>query len=204
MGAMKTIGSWICCCAGLAALSAATTLAADVVDDGKFFSADTVRVASEKIEELDRLHGCRVRVETISTLPDGQSETVRQMSAGDRAKFFGHFLAKRAAAEKLDLLIFASRDPKYLQVLPHKQLETAGFTTAMRDKIASTLIAGFHAQKYDESLFEALVQLGQDLPTLHGKTSEAARSHAAPMAFPVERFPSSSRPAVDGFGRLCW
>ena len=72
------------------------------------------------------------------------------MRASERARFFGHFLSKRAAAEKLDLLIFASRDPKYLQVLPHKQLESAGFTAAMRDKLSSALIAGFHVQKYDE------------------------------------------------------
>jgi hypothetical protein len=57
------------------------------------------------------LHGYRIKVETIATLPADQVAEVREMNKGDRAKFFGHFLAKQAAVEKLDLLIFASRDP---------------------------------------------------------------------------------------------
>jgi uncharacterized protein len=165
-------------------------LAAEVVDDGNFFKPDTIRSADEKIQELNRQHGYHIKVETIATLPGGQSGEVRQMSASDRAKFFGHFLSKRAADEKLDLLIFASRDPKYLQVLPHKTLESAGFTTAMRDKLSSALIAGFHSQNYDESLLAGLDQLKQDLQTVHRATFKSPRNPPQQRAVPVERLPA--------------
>ncbi len=44
-------------------------LADDVADEGKFFTADTIRSVSDKIQELHRHHGYRVKVETIEALP---------------------------------------------------------------------------------------------------------------------------------------
>jgi uncharacterized protein len=200
MNILSTVSSLIRYCAALTVLSAATALATDVVDDGNFFKPDTIRIASGKIQELNRLHGYRIKVETIAALPAGESDEVRQMSASERARFFGHFLSKRAAAEKLDLLIFASRDPKYLQVLPHKELETAGFTPAMRDKLASALIAGFHSQKYDESLLSAMDQLEQDLTGVHRAALKSPSHPHAQMAFPGERVPVQQPAETSWFG----
>jgi uncharacterized protein len=157
--------------------SASAALAWSVVDDGKFFSEEATRSANEKLHALSEQHGYNIKVETIAELPGGETDSVKQMSKSERANFFGHFLAKRAAAERLDLLIFASRDPHYLQVLPHKKLESAGFTITMRDKLASELIAGFHAKKYDEALSAAVTELEQDFTTIHRAT---ATSHASP------------------------
>jgi uncharacterized protein len=210
MHVFRIIKSFICCCAALAAFSATTALAAEITDDGNFFSSGTIRSASEKIQDLDHRYGYRIKVETIAALPAGEVDEVRKMSSGDRAKFFGHYLARRAAAEKLDLLIFASRDPKYLQVLPHKKLESAGFTTAMRDKMAAALIADFHAEKYDEALSAALAQLEQDFTTIHRKApaqdhpgqnhaapNRPAENHAARQPVPFEH-PAPGRPAEGG------
>ena len=207
---LRTVKSLIRCSTALAALWATTTVAAEITDDGNFFSSGAIRSASEKIQDLDHRYGYRIKVETIAALPAGEVDEVRKMSAGDRAKFFGHLLAKRAAAEKLDLLIFASRDPKYLQVLPHKKLESAGFTTAMRDKMAAALIADFHTEKYDEALSTALTQLEQDFLTIHRKASAPDRpaqnrsgqnhpveNHAARQPAPFEHPPE--RPAAGGW-----
>ena len=163
-------------------LSANAALASNVVDEGKFFSADTIRSADEKLQELRQHHGFIINVETIAELPGDESDRVAQMPKSERAKFFGHFLAKRAAAEKIDLLIFASRNPHYLQVLPHKKLESAGFTETMRDKLASELIAGFHAKKYDEALSAAVAQLQHDFTTIHRAT--AAPHASSPVQAP--------------------
>jgi hypothetical protein len=202
MHRFKNALSLICFGASVLALSAATISAAEVMDDGNFFSANTIREASAKIQELDHRYGYRIKVETIAALPAGEAEEVGKMGAADRAKFFGHYLAKRAGAERLDLLIFASRDPKYLQVLPHKKLESAGFTIAMRDKMAAALIAGFHTQKYDEALSAALTQLEQDFQTVHRAAAAPGQEHRAQMPVQAERpfERPAARPPAEGGG----
>ena len=78
-----------CGCFGIAGIAPA---AAQVKDEGGFFSAEAVAKADAKIQEIDRQFKKSILVETVSGIPD---DLQKQYGEQGRAKFFSQWAAER-------------------------------------------------------------------------------------------------------------
>ncbi len=139
-----------------AAAAVGLAVTPEVQDQGKFFSADAVKKADERIREIYRKHNLDVLLETYQTIPGTPAEKVKAMDNKARAEFFLKWAKERTKARVVNgLYVLINREPRYLYVLPVGRGEKA-FTQALRDKLIEAIRGEFKEDRFNEGLDAAV------------------------------------------------
>ena len=77
---MKTILTTGLLCS-LLRLMPTVARAAEISDEGHFFSAEAIATANQSIRDLEKKGGHEVRIETFASLPAGKADAVAKMDA---------------------------------------------------------------------------------------------------------------------------
>ncbi len=157
-------------CPALLAVSLALVLAgsADAVapevrDDGKFFSADALKKADERIRDIYKKYDRDVLIETFASVPAADLEKVKAMDAKERGDYFLAWAKDRVQKRAVNgVYILICKEPRYLRVGiverdPHKF--PAG-TAAQIDKV---MVKHFAEMHFDEGLDAALTFIEEKL-----------------------------------------
>jgi hypothetical protein len=134
----------------------AELVAPEIRDDGKFFSAEAVKKANERIAEISRKYDRDVLIETFATVPAGDIDKVKTMDDKERTTYFLGW-AKRRAHERVvnGVYILICKEPRNLRVgvverEPHK------FPPDTRAAIEKVLMKEFADMHFDEGLDQAV------------------------------------------------
>jgi TPM domain len=145
-----------CGCLCLAGSTAAVSVAPEIRDDGKFFSAAAVKKADEVIRNIYRHHDRDVLIETIATVPPADLESVKAMDASQRASYFLKWAKERSTERVVNgVYILLCKEPRHLlagvdEKQPHK------FAPGTREGIEKVLVKEFREGRFDEGLEQAL------------------------------------------------
>ncbi|MBV9124635.1 MAG: TPM domain-containing protein [Planctomycetes bacterium] len=136
----------------------ADAVAPQIHDDGKYFSAEALKKANEEIKDISRKYHMDLLVETLATVPGGQADRVRAMSAADRAEFFRRLAVERSQdAVVHGVYVLICRDPRYIYVDVSQGAQFV-FDDPTRTRIQTRLIQDFGNRRFDEGLL-GVVQL---------------------------------------------
>lgn len=181
-----------------------------VNDDGKFFSADAVERASQKIKDLFRDYQKDLLIDTVPEIPP--SLKAQYDKEGKKAFFLG-WSRKRAEDVKVKgIYVFLCRQPGHLEIEVDRLTRERGFPLAERDRLVQKLLPLLKDKKYDEALKEAVDVISSTLQSNLGKSRSATGGRAAPPAprapqRPVQGTPGlGAKSATGGFplaGLLC-
>ena len=194
-------------------LAPAMIRAADVVDGGGFFSAETLAKANRTIRDLETKTGHEIRIETFATVPADKAETVKKMDKAERDTFFTKWLHSRAEDTKSrGVFVLICKEPAHLNLWGANAIQRSGFGAPEAKTVREILLNGFKAKEYDKTLTAALVQLttifdglksGQQkgaVTTTHPTSKNhhtAQPAHQAPLNRPpVPEAPASSWSSV--------
>jgi hypothetical protein len=134
-----------------------------VKDEGKFFSAEAVESANEKIKEFAKKYERDLLVETFSTVPDGMADKVKAMSKEDRAAYFRKWARERMREEQVNgVYILACKEPPHLTVEVPARAQGV-FDEKSVKELADILLTRFREKKYDEGLNETVKFIGEKL-----------------------------------------
>ena len=141
-------------------LAPAMIRAADVVDGGGFFSAETLAKANRTIRDLETKTGHEIRIETFATVPADKAETVKKMDKAERDTFFTKWLHSRAEDTKSrGVFVLICKEPAHLNLWGANAIQHSGFGASEAKSVREILLNGFKAKEYDKTLTAALVQL---------------------------------------------
>jgi uncharacterized membrane protein YgcG len=138
--------------AGLAA-----PVSAAVVDEAGYFSPVAVRRADEEIEQIQRLTGKDMVVETFKGVPEDQLNAVRSMNRSAREEFFARWAEERARARDVDgVYVLICKSPAHTAVALGPETEDRLFPAKDRERLARLLTPRFTKKQYDSELLDAV------------------------------------------------
>jgi uncharacterized protein len=147
----------------LAGAGRAGAVAPEIKDDGKFFSAEAIKKANDRIRELARKYGRDLLIETYPAVPAGQAEKVKGMSRDERTRFFQAWAQERAEAAVVNgVYMLVCREPGHIQVEISPKAR-AVFDNQARDRLIQLLIADFREKHFDDGLLAAVKFVGDRL-----------------------------------------
>ena len=176
--------------------------AAEIVDGGVFFTADTLASANKSILELEQKSGHTVRFETFAAVPADKVETVSKMDAKQRETFFSSWVHDRAeATQSRGIVVLMCRQPSHLNVWVGKPIQQAGFGAAQAKTVKEAMLTSFRAKEYDKGLTNAVSLLSTTFSGLKAPASKSATQtprdpkHAGqPTPATVRHVPAASVP----------
>jgi uncharacterized membrane protein YgcG len=149
------------CCLLLA--NSPSAVAPEVRDDGKLFSAATLKKANETIADIYRKYDRDVLVETFTSVPAADVEKVQSMDKDKRTAYFLQWAKDRTKERVVNgVYVIICKEPRHLQVgvvekEPHK------FPPGTRDAIDNVLLKEFREGRFDEGLEQTLVLIQEKL-----------------------------------------
>ena len=159
----------------LLCLAPAAVRAAEISDEGKFFSAEVLATANQSIRDLEKKSGHEIRIETFAAVPTDKIEAVGKMDAKQRGAFFSKWVFDRAEATKSrGIVVLLCREPSHLNVWAGNPLQKAGFGAAQAKAVEEVLLARLKAKEYDKGLTEAVAQLSTTFGGLSPAKAKAA------------------------------
>ena len=184
-------------------LAPTRTLAAEIVDGGGFFTADTLASVNKSIIELEQKSGHTVRFETFAAVPADKVETVSKMDAKQRETYFSSWVHDRAeATQSRGIVVLMCRQPSHLNVWVGKPIQQAGFGAAQAKTVKEAMLTSFRAKEYDKGLTSAVSLLTTTFSGLKAPASKSATQtprdpkHAGqPTPAAVRHVPAASVPA---------
>ena len=160
-------------------LYASSVLAApaEVIDEGRFFSPDTIATANQQLSQIKQQHGVDLRIETYPSVP---SELRSQYNPDRRAQFFTQWGYQRAKAAGMTggAIVLITREPSYLQVVVGESTRRGAFTQSDRDRLRDTMLASFKQKRYDEGLLSGIDVFRQAVSS----PDQSAAAPASPSA----------------------
>src|SRR5439155_12483546 len=180
----------------------AATAKAEVADNAAFFSADAVRQANQKLDDIDAKYGKQMRVETYPTIPDEQRGNYNE---ANKRQFFQNWTRRRAQETGITgVFVLICKEPSSLQVEVGKNTAASGaFTLADRTRLANQMLAAFRQKNYDPALLDAVNffettlaqhQGGQQKPAESSSSSSSAVPATPPSPQSSPPSPQSSTP----------
>ncbi|MCY2992811.1 MAG: TPM domain-containing protein [Planctomycetota bacterium] len=180
-----------------------------VNDDGKFFSADAVARASQKIKDLYRDYQKDLLIDTVPLIPPSLKA---EYDKEGKKKFFQSWSRKRAGDVKVKgIYILICRQPGHLQIEVDETTRDRGFPLAERNRLMQKLLPLLDEKKCDAALLEAVDVITTTLRSNLGKPRVEAGGAVAPPAprapvRPVQGLPvMGNKPHTGGFphGWIC-
>lgn len=154
--------------AALLFVGTALAVAPEIRDEGKFFSAETLKKADEHIREIYRKHGQDVLIETYKTVPGEDVEKLKALDNRGRREFFLKFAKGRATERVVNgVYVLIVREPRFLLVGITGRGERA-FSREFRDKAEEGMIAEFAKGRFDDGL-QGLVKMVEQKLSTSGK-----------------------------------
>lgn len=158
-----------------------------VSDEGKFFSADAITKANQKIKDIQRVYRKDLLIETVPSVPTALERRFKELGAKD---FFIEWTRRRAEeAGVKGIYILISKKPGHLQIEVDQQTRNQGFGLDDRDALAKKMVALFGQKNNDGALLEAVGFVETKLAVKLGKRPAAPAPVAAqkPVKQPVHR-----------------
>jgi V8-like Glu-specific endopeptidase len=128
-------------------------------DDGKFFSAETMKRVQAAADKLLKEKGIDLLIETVQTPPKADADKLKAMTPEEREKFFKEYALERCKAEKINgVYVIVSRNPGFVWV------EITGpaystFPEGTASRFTQTLHKAFKERKFDAGLMEGIQQI---------------------------------------------
>jgi len=178
---MKTILTTGLLCS-LLRLMPTVARAAEISDEGHFFSAEAIATANQSIHDLEKKGGHEVRIETFASVPAGKADAVAKMDAKERDAFFSKWVHERAETTKSrGILVLICREPSHFNVWAGTPLQQAGFGASQAKVVRETMQARLKAKEFDKALTETIAQLSK---TFDGLSHSKASATTAPTGHP--------------------
>jgi uncharacterized membrane protein YgcG len=138
--------------AGCLAVAGRAGAAFAVKDDGKFFSADAVARANQRIKEIKEQTGKDLLIETISEIP---ADRKKDYKPERKEEFFARWARENAREKKVaGVYVLICREPGHLQV--DRVAAGRPFSLVDRSKLRDLLVRRLKEKKFDEGLAEAV------------------------------------------------
>jgi hypothetical protein len=132
----------------------ASAASAQVRDDARFFSPQTVARANETIDRVRQQYRKTVVVETYDAVPGNLQGDLQQLG---RDRFYAQWADNRMRSMSLDgLLILITKNPGRVQVGLGKATPDRTFTVSDREQVRKVLADNFRSQQYDAGLQQAM------------------------------------------------
>ena len=164
--------------------------AADIVDGGGFFSAETLAKANQTIRDLEQKTGHQVRIETFASVPTDKVEAVKKMSKTEREAFFTKWLHERAKETQAHgVVVLICKEPAHLRLWGANAIQKSGFGADQAKIVRELFLSGFKAKEYDKTLAEGLAQL----TTIFEGLKHAPQAEAIDLELPIKK--PAARPA---------
>jgi hypothetical protein len=134
----------------------ALAVAPEVRDDGKFFSAEAVKKADERIAEIYRKYGRDLLIETYATVPAADLDKVKAMDAKQRGEYSLAWAKERAHRRAVNgVYILICKEPRILRIgveerMPHKFAE--GTQAEIENALKKELTDGHFDQVLDQAI----------------------------------------------------
>jgi hypothetical protein len=131
-------------------------VAPEIRDDGKFFSAEAIKKADERIAAISRKYDRDVLIETFASVPDADKEKVKAMDAKERADYSLAWAKERAHKRVVNgVYILICKEPHILRIgvderEPHK------FPAGTQAAIDKELVKELKEGHFDEGLDQVL------------------------------------------------
>lgn len=147
--------TFIALAATAALLLSASLARADVRDNAKIFSPDTVDKANAAMAQMQQKHNRSFVVETFPAIPDDLKTQYQQQG---KDAFYREWLASRARALQVNgVYALVSMDPRHVEVEAGKNTKAGGaFTNADVTRLSQQIIAAFKQQQFDAGLLQAV------------------------------------------------
>jgi uncharacterized membrane protein YgcG len=129
-------------------------VAAEVKDDGKYFTPEGIQKANEIINEISTKYQKDLVIETFASVPgdEAEKEKIRGLSGEDKAAYFRKWAEKRAEALKVNgVYILLCKDPRYLRIEVTNKARSV-FDRKAVAKLRDAMFAEFRDQRFDEGL----------------------------------------------------
>lgn len=127
---------------------------ADVRDDGKYFSKETIDKANDLIRQIQKDTSKDVVVETFAEAPAGKKDALR---GANGKKALEEWAAERARDRKVNgVFILMCKDPPRIQVEAGPETRRKAFTTADTEKLFGIIRDNFKERKFDDGLLAGL------------------------------------------------
>lgn len=176
--------AWLAVC--LVPLAFATSAsAADIDDQGSFFSETALQQANRQIAELQQKHNIDLRIETFRHVPADKTDAVARMEKGARDKYFVEWMQSRAKATKsTGIFILICKQPGHVEVGISSQLRKRGFGLAERSALRDQLLTSFRSKNYDAGLTGAVGSVVKTASKIKPQAQGAAE-HRRPAPAPA-------------------
>jgi hypothetical protein len=141
---------------GLVLAGGAGAVAPEIRDQGKFFTADALKKADERIREIYRKQDRDVLIETFASVPADDLEKVKAMDAKGRSDYFQRWAKERAGQRVVNgVYVLICKEPRYLfagvtEKEPHRFAPGTGIA------IEKVMRKEFAEGRFDDALDQAL------------------------------------------------
>ncbi len=135
------------------------TARAEIRDNGRVFSADTISKAKATIADIEKHHHRRVVVETFAEIPSDKlaAYDLAGKDKAARTKFFRDWLRERAKADgATGVFILICKKPGFVEVEADEATRKQGFSVNDTKELGAQLRADFEQNKFDEGLLGGL------------------------------------------------
>ena len=123
-------------------------------DDARFFDAETIQRAADKIDAIHRRFGKQVVVETYEVIPEDHK---RQFEETGKEVFFKDWLRDRAKARNTDgIFVLIVRHPGRLQMAAGAKTKAKLFTADDVDALDAIMNGPFRERDYNVGLMRGL------------------------------------------------
>jgi uncharacterized membrane protein YgcG len=124
----------------------------EVKDEAKFFSADAVARANQRIKEIKEQTGKDLLIETVAEIP---ADRKKDYKPERKDEFFARWARENAREKKVaGIYVLICREPGHLQV--DRVAAGRAFSLVDRSKLRDLLVGRFKEKKFDEGLGEAV------------------------------------------------
>ncbi|HYV38068.1 MAG TPA: TPM domain-containing protein [Gemmataceae bacterium] len=135
---------------------AAPSVAPEIRDDGKFFSAAAIKKADEHIRDIYRKYQRDVLIETIATVPQADMEKIKAMDAKGKAAYFLKWAKDRSGERVVNgIYVLICKEPRHLLVGINEN-EPRKFTPEIRAAVEDAFRKEFKEERYDSGLEMAI------------------------------------------------
>lgn len=163
-------------CATVGVLGLANSAFADVRDNGRLFTPETVTEARTIIKDIEAKFKHSVTVETFATIPDDKKAAFdkAKKSKTDVEHFYQQWVQDRAkAAGARGLFILISKTPGHVEVLPDRETRAHEFTNVDAQDLARQLVNDFKDKKFDSGLIAGLDSVRNTMQAHHRVVRQA-------------------------------
>jgi hypothetical protein len=147
--------------AGFAAGKVVIAQAPEIKDDGKFFSAETIKSANEIIREISTKYKQDLVFETYAGVPADDVEKVKTMNREEKYEYFHKWAVKRMEALKMNgVYLLVTKDPTFFKIEVSEKARSIFDRKAVAN-LQKTILEEFRDRRFDEGLL-AGVKLVRD------------------------------------------